>query len=74
MLRQILFETAQEYFKLEKMEFTGLKGKTLCSRIYNIHEKFVKLYSEFAELEYDILIPEETRFTDSVTLFLAKVK
>ncbi|XP_050446950.1 dynein beta chain, ciliary-like [Cataglyphis hispanica] len=71
---QILFETAQEYFKLEKVEFTGLKGKTLCSRIYDIHEKFVKLYGEFAELEYDILIPEETRFTDSVTLFLAKVE
>lgn len=68
-----MFETAQEYFKLEKMEFTSLKGKTL-SKVYDIHEKFVKLYNEFAELQYDILVPEETRFIDSVTFFLAKVR
>lgn len=69
-----MFETAQEYFKLEKMEFAGLKGKILCSKIYDIYEKFVKLYNEFAELQYDILIPEETRFADSVAFFLAKVR
>ncbi|EFN73323.1 hypothetical protein EAG_02562 [Camponotus floridanus] len=68
----VLFETAQEYFKLEKMEFSGLKGKTLCSKVYDIHEKFVKLYNEFAELQYDILVPEETRFIDSITFFLTK--
>lgn len=69
----MLFETAQEYFKLERMEFASLKRKTLCSKINNIHEKFIKIYNEFAELEYDILIPEETRFTDHVISFLAKV-
>ncbi|EFN63906.1 Dynein beta chain, ciliary [Camponotus floridanus] len=71
---KVLFETAQEYFKLEKMEFSGLKGKTLCSKVYDIHEKFVKLYNEFAELQYDILVPEETRFIDSITFFLTKVE
>lgn len=66
----MLFETAQEYFKLERMEFASLKKKTLCE---HIHKKFVKIYNEFAELEYDILIPEEIRFTDHVISFLAKV-
>lgn len=69
----MLFETAQEYFKLEKMEFASLKKKTLASKVYDIHEKFVKIYNEFAELEYDILMPEEIRFTDHVISFLAKV-
>jgi len=69
----MLFKTAQEYFKLEKMELASLRKKTLCSKIYDIHEKFVKLYNEFVELEYDILMPEETRFTDHVISFLAKV-
>lgn len=69
----MLFETAQEYFKLERMEFASLKKKTLCAKIYDVHEKFVKLYNEFAELEYDILMPEEIRFTDHVISFLAKV-
>lgn len=71
---QILFETAQEYLKLEKMDIGGIKGKTLYAKICNIHEKFGKIYSEFAELQYDILVPEETRFTDHVTCFLAKVR
>ncbi|XP_018352750.1 PREDICTED: dynein heavy chain 9, axonemal-like [Trachymyrmex septentrionalis] len=69
-----LFKTAQEYFKLERIELANLKNKLLCSKIYDIHEKFVKIYSEFAELEYDILIPEEIRFTDHVISFLAKVE
>ncbi|XP_014471080.1 PREDICTED: dynein beta chain, ciliary-like [Dinoponera quadriceps] len=71
---KILFETAREYFKLERMELAGLKGRTLCSRIYDIHEKFVRIYNEFAELEYDILAAEDTRFTDHVTSFLAKME
>jgi len=69
----MLFETAQEYFKLERMELASLKKKTLCSKIYDIYEKFVKIYNEFAELEYDILMPEEIQFTDHVIFFLAKV-
>jgi len=55
------------------MELASLKKKTLCSKIYDIHEKFVKIYNEFAELEYDILMPEEIQFTDHVIFFLAKV-
>lgn len=69
-----MFETAQEYFKLERTELAGLKGRTLCARIYDIYEEFVKAYNEFAELQYDILMPEETRFTDHVASFLAKVR
>ncbi|XP_018058898.1 PREDICTED: dynein heavy chain 9, axonemal [Atta colombica] len=71
---KMLFKTAQEYFKLEKMELASLRKKTLCSKIYDIHEKFIKLYNEFAELEYDILMPEEIQFTDHVISFLAKVE
>ncbi|XP_070518395.1 dynein beta chain, ciliary [Cardiocondyla obscurior] len=71
---KILFETAQEYFKLERMEFAILKKKALCSEIYDIYEKFVKIYNKFAELEYDILVPEEIRFTDSFNSFLTKVE
>ncbi|EGI59469.1 Dynein beta chain, ciliary [Acromyrmex echinatior] len=71
---KMLFQTAQEYFKLERIEFASLQKKTLCSKVYDIYEKFVKIYTEFAELEYDILMPEEIRFTDHVISFLAKVE
>ncbi|KAG5306381.1 DYHC protein, partial [Pseudoatta argentina] len=71
---KMLFKTAKEYFKLERMEFASLQKKTLCSKVYDIREKFVKIYTEFAELEYDILMPEEIRFTDHVISFLAKVE
>ncbi|KAL0116299.1 hypothetical protein PUN28_011253 [Cardiocondyla obscurior] len=74
LITEILFETAQEYFKLERMEFAILKKKALCSEIYDIYEKFVKIYNKFAELEYDILVPEEIRFTDSFNSFLTKVE
>ncbi|XP_025160705.1 dynein beta chain, ciliary-like [Harpegnathos saltator] len=71
---KILFETAREYFKLERIELAGLKGRTLCLRIYDIYEDFVKIYNEFAELQYDILVAEETQFADHVASFLAKVR
>ncbi|RLU17527.1 hypothetical protein DMN91_009762 [Ooceraea biroi] len=71
---KMLFETTQEYLKLERLELAGLKGGTLCSRIYDIYEKFVHMYNEFAELQYDILMPEETRFVDRVTSFMAEVE
>lgn len=51
----------------------GLKAKSLLSMINNIYEEFIKLYQTFGEAIYDVLLPEEIRFTDDLEKFFAEV-
>lgn len=69
----MLFEIAQEYLKLERVEIAGLKGKVLCANAYDVYEEFTKLYNEFSGVQYEILLPEEIGFTEDITIFLKKV-
>ena len=69
-----LFAIAEEYLKLEKIEFSGLKGKHLFSTVHDIYEGFTKIYAEFSNAQYDILLPEDTGFPENFSKFLTKVK
>jgi hypothetical protein len=68
-----LFETTQEYLKLEKIELASLQGGILRSKIYDIYEKYLRMYNEFSDLEYDVLMPEEIRFVNYMDSFMGKV-
>ena len=68
-----MFAIAQDYFKLERIELAGLKGKVLCQMAYDVYEEFVKAYSEFGSVQYDVLLPEDTEFTKDLREFLLKV-
>ena len=56
---QELFVTTIEFFKLEKIEFGGIKGKMLSGEIVTQYEEFQELYKVFTEKSYDCLDPTE---------------
>ncbi|KAG7187946.1 hypothetical protein KM043_013908 [Ampulex compressa] len=70
----MLFETVEEYVKLERVEIAGLKGKALSSTVYDIYEEFTKIYKELTEVEYDILDPTNLEFSEDLENFLSKVE
>lgn len=41
--------------KLEKIEFSGFKGKALSQQVLDMHEEFQEAYKVFAERTYDCL-------------------
>ena len=51
--------TTIEFFKLEKIEFGGIKGKMLSGEIVTQYEEFQDLYRVFTEKTYDCLDPTE---------------
>ncbi|XP_053593671.1 dynein beta chain, ciliary [Microplitis demolitor] len=75
-LKQIqnLFEIANEYSKLERIEIAGFKGKILVDKINQVYNEFIKSYNELGAVEYDILFPEDDKFLNDITIFLNKVE
>lgn len=59
--------------KLERIEMFGLKAKSLLSMINNIYEEFIKLYQQFGDVSYEVLMPEEKQFTADLNEFFASV-
>lgn len=51
----------------------GLKAKSLLSMINNIYEEFIKLYQQFGDVSYEVLMPEEKQFTADLNEFFASV-
>ncbi|KAK2582958.1 hypothetical protein KPH14_009015 [Odynerus spinipes] len=67
------FEIVQEYLKLERIEIAGLKGNILYSMVFDIYDNFVKMYRKFADVQYNILVPEDPGFTNDWAEFQTKV-
>ena len=72
-LLQSLFDTVQDYYKLERIEISGLKAKSLLYVTNDIYEEFVKLYQQFGDVSYETLMPEEEQFTTDLREFFAMV-
>uniref|UniRef100_A0A8C3KG70 Dynein axonemal heavy chain 9 n=1 Tax=Calidris pygmaea TaxID=425635 RepID=A0A8C3KG70_9CHAR len=50
-----LLATALDLMKLEKIEFSGIKGKALSQQVLDMYEEFQEAYRVFAERTYDCL-------------------
>ncbi|NXY46192.1 DYH9 protein, partial [Ceuthmochares aereus] len=50
-----LLVTALDLMKLEKIEFSGIKGKSLGQQVLDMYEEFQETYKVFAEQTYDSL-------------------
>lgn len=48
-------ETAQEFYKLEKIELGGIQGKQLSNQVLDIFNEFNEQYKVFSEKSYDCL-------------------
>lgn len=52
---------------------TGLKAKSMLLMANEIFEEFMQIYNHFSEVPYDVLLPEETQFTEDLQALFEKV-
>ncbi|XP_022235142.1 dynein beta chain, ciliary-like, partial [Limulus polyphemus] len=67
------FETSQEFFKLEKIEMGGVRGRMYGVQVTNIHQEFLELYGSFANKTYDALDPTSEEFVQDYSHFKEKI-
>lgn len=53
-----LFSTILEFSKLEKVDFTGIKGNSLCTMVQQLFTEFQEHVAVFAQRTYDALDPQ----------------
>ncbi|KAM6050175.1 dynein axonemal heavy chain 9 [Theristicus caerulescens] len=69
-----LLATALDLMKLEKIEFSGIKGKALGQQVLVMYEEFQEAYKVFAERTYDCLELTNTEFEQDAFDFQQKVE
>lgn len=71
---QFLMDTAMEFLKLEKVEFSGIKGKALSSLIVQMFEQFNTEFKVFSDKGLDCLDCLETEFMADYEKFSQSVE
>ncbi|XP_039757462.1 dynein beta chain, ciliary-like [Pararge aegeria] len=61
MIEDIVAATV-EVLKLEKVEFSGLRGKTLSTECLKVLEEYTIIYQQLGNIVYDPADPEDNRF------------
>ncbi|XP_053153093.1 dynein axonemal heavy chain 9 isoform X3 [Hemicordylus capensis] len=69
-----LLMTALDIEKLEKLEFSGIRGKILSQQVLNMYEEFQEMYKVFSEHTHDCLDVASMEFEDDVCDFKEKVE
>uniref|UniRef100_A0A670JPV6 Dynein axonemal heavy chain 9 n=1 Tax=Podarcis muralis TaxID=64176 RepID=A0A670JPV6_PODMU len=69
-----LLVTALDIEKLEKLEFSGIKGKSLSQQVLSMYEEFQEAYKVFSDRTYDCLDVANMEFEDDVYDFKEKVE
>ncbi|KAM9371423.1 dynein axonemal heavy chain 9-like [Phaethornis superciliosus] len=69
-----LLATALDLMKLEKIEFSGIKGKALGQQVQDMYEEFQEAYTVFAERTYDCLDLSNMEFEQDASDFQQKVE
>ncbi|CAG7717651.1 unnamed protein product [Allacma fusca] len=66
------FETTVEFYKLEKMEIGGSRGRQLGLEVEHIFEAFSEYFQKFSSVSYDCCDPEDNSYTQDYHIFLNK--
>ncbi|XP_071659373.1 dynein axonemal heavy chain 9-like [Patagioenas fasciata] len=69
-----LLATSLDLMKLEKIEFSGIKAKTLGQQVLDMYEEFQEAYKVFSERTYDCLDLTNTDFEQDAFGFQQKVE
>ncbi|KAH0629591.1 hypothetical protein JD844_011790, partial [Phrynosoma platyrhinos] len=69
-----LLTTVLDIDKLEKLEFSGIKGKFLSQQVVSMHEEFEEVYKVFSESTYDCLDVANMEFEEDVYEFKGKIE
>ncbi|XP_069702004.1 dynein beta chain, ciliary-like [Periplaneta americana] len=67
------FAASMEYFKLEKVEIGGPRGRWLTRKVVAVLEEFREAFTVFANITYDPLDPEDESFVNDYSVFIEKV-
>ena len=70
---ELLFKTANEYIKLEKIEFGGISGGSLSLQVVHLFDEFNSAFKVFQESSYDPLDWHEKAFKKDYNNFMDKV-
>ncbi|XP_060638089.2 dynein axonemal heavy chain 11 [Anolis sagrei] len=68
-----IFVTMLEFERLEKLEFGGIKGKTLNEKIHKLSEEFIECCNIFKESTYDAMDFNNMEFEDDYADFKHKI-
>ncbi|XP_042198221.1 dynein axonemal heavy chain 9 isoform X3 [Callorhinchus milii] len=63
---EYLLVTAQDIFKLEKIELGGVRGKALSHQVVSTYEEFQETYKVFSARTYDCLDPANQEFDEDL--------
>lgn len=66
---QEFFLTALEFFKLEKVEIGGSKGRFLSPKVQDIYIEFCELYSLYGGVTYNAFDPNDDSFLKDYVSF-----
>ncbi|KAJ7405899.1 dynein axonemal heavy chain 9 [Willisornis vidua] len=69
-----LLTTALDLTKLEKIEFSGIRGRALGQQVLDMYEEFQEAFKVFAERTYDCLDLANTEFEQDALDFQQKVE
>jgi len=69
-----MFQNAVEFLKLEKVEYAGIKGRTLSAQTVAIYEEFNEMYKTFQDVTYDPLEPQDTVTAQVTFVYTSVVK
>lgn len=70
---QNFFATSLEFFKLEKVEIGGLKGRLLSTKIAGVFNEFHEAFTVFGSITYDPLDLEDESFVRDYAVFMEKI-
>ncbi|XP_038180482.1 dynein heavy chain 9, axonemal [Arvicola amphibius] len=69
-----LLTTALDFEKLERLEFSGIRGNALSQQVQQMHEEFEEMYKVFLESSYDCLDLQSMEFENDVREFNKRVE
>ncbi|XP_043925657.1 dynein axonemal heavy chain 9 [Protopterus annectens] len=69
-----LLMTSLDMLKLEKIEFSGIRGKGLSQQVFEMYEEFQEVYKVLSERTYDCLDTANAEFEKDVLDFRQKVE
>ncbi|CAG7732677.1 unnamed protein product [Allacma fusca] len=68
------FESSTEYYKLERVDFGGSKGRYLTAQVQEIYNEFLEFYQKYSAIQYDVSDPEDDSFVPDYEAFQEKVE
>uniref|UniRef100_A0A8D0X9B8 Dynein axonemal heavy chain 9 n=1 Tax=Sus scrofa TaxID=9823 RepID=A0A8D0X9B8_PIG len=71
---QDLLETALDFHKLGKLEFSGIRGNALSQQAQQMYNEFQEIYRVFSESSYNCLDPQSVEFEKDVSEFNQRVE